>query len=366
MRRPLALLLTLFLTAGVGIAIYFSASEQSVQQLTGLIGSEKDEFFRDPRVIEALRRNRLRVKVIKAGSREIATKFNLKDYDFAFPSGIPAAEKIERDSKIAKFYSVFFTPIAIGSWKRVAEVLEANGIVRRRNETYYIADMPKLLALVKDRKRWNELPKSESFPIGKGILISSTDVRRSNSAAMYLGLASYIYNNNNVVSNDRQIYPIIDDLTALFARQGFTEYSSEAPFQDYLAQGPGKSPLVLIYEAQFLHAKAEANSPVSDDMVLLYPQPTVFTKHILIPITAGGERLGEALLNDPELKALAIEYGFRNDDRALFNAFVKNKNLTVPDEILDVADLPSYDIIERMILLIEEKNRGGFNVPAAR
>jgi hypothetical protein len=366
MRRSLALLLTILLAAGVGTAIYYSVSEQAVQQVKGLVGSEKDAFFRDPRVIEALRRNSLQVDVVKAGSRDIATKFNLKEYDFAFPAGIPAAEKIKRDNNIAKFYPIFFTPITVGSWKRVAEVLEANGIVRKRNDSYYIVDMPRLLALVKERKRWNELPRSESFPVGKGILISSTDVRRSNSGAMYLSLASYIYNNNSVVSNERQIYPIIDDLTALFARQGFTEYSSEAPFQDYLAQGPGKSPLVLIYEAQFLQAKAEANSPVSQDMVLLYPEPTVFTKHILVPVTAKGERLGEALMNDPGLKALAIEHGFRNDDRALFNAFVKKNNLTVPDEILDVADVPSYEIIERMITLIEEKYRGGSNVPTGQ
>jgi hypothetical protein len=366
MRRPLALVLTILLAVGVGIAIYYSASEQAVQRVTGLIGSEKDEFFRDPRVVEALRRNNLRVEVVKAGSWDIATKFNLKEYDFAFPAGIPAAEKMKRDYNIAKFYSTFFTPIVVGSWKRVAAVLESNGIVKRRDESYYIVDMPKLLALVRDRKRWNELPNSDSFPIGKGILISSTDVRRSNSGAMYLSLASYIFNNNSVVANERQIYPIIDDLTALFARQGFTEYSSEAPFQDYLAQGPGKSPLVLIYESQFLHAKAEANSPISQDMVLLYPEPTVFTKHILVPVSARGERLGEALSNDPQLRALAIEHGFRNDDRALFNAFIKKNGLTVPDEILNVADMPSYENIERMIALIEEKYRGGSNVPAGR
>ena len=366
MRRPLALLLTILLAIGVGAAIYYSASEQAVQPVKGLIGSEKEEFFRDPDVVAALRRNNLRAEVIKAGSRDIATKFNLKQYDFAFPPGIPAAEKMRRENNIVKFYSVFFTPITVASWKRVAEVLEANGIVKRRSKSYYIADMLKLLALVKDRKRWNELAKNESFPVNKAILISSTDVRRSNSGAMYLSLASYIYNNNSVVSSDTQIYPIIDDLTALFARQGFTEYSSEAPFQDYLAQGPGKSPLVLIYEAQFLHAKVEANSPVTSDMVLLYPEPTVFTKHILIPVTPAGERLGEALTNDPELRALAVKHGFRNDAPALFSAFVKKNDLAVPDEILNVADLPSYEIVERMISLIEEKYRGGANVPAGQ
>ena len=366
MRKPLALLLTILLAAGVGVAIFYSASEQAVRQVKGVIGSEKDEFFRDPRVVEALRRKKLRVEAVKAGSRDIATKFNLKEYDFAFPAGIPAAEKIKRENNIVKSYNVFFTPIAVGSWKRVAEVLEANGIVRRRGESYYIVDMPKLLSLVRERKRWNELPKSASFPVAKGILISTTDVRRSNSAAMYLSLASYIYNNNSVVSDERQIYPIADELSALFARQGFTEYSSEEPFQDYLTQGPGKSPLVLIYEAQFLRAKAEANSPVSGDMILLYPEPAVFTKHILVPVTPAGEQLGEALANDPDLKALAVEHGFRNDDRALFNAFVKKHDLAVPDEILNVADLPSYDVIERMIQLIDEKNRGGANVPTVR
>jgi hypothetical protein len=67
----------------------------------------------------------------------------------------------------------------------------------------------------------------------------------------------------------------------------------------------------MIYEAQFLSAKAQANSPVSDEMVLLYPEPTVFTKHILVPVDEKGERLGEALTNDPELKRLAIEHGAR-------------------------------------------------------
>jgi hypothetical protein len=254
--------------------------------------------------------------------------------------------------------------MTIASWKRVVQILEANKIAERKNGVYYLVDMPKLLELIKARKRWNELPSSESFSVGRAVLINSTDVRSSNSAAMYLSLASYIFNDSNVVTNDSQARMIIDELTALFARQGFTGYSSEAPFEDYLSQGPGKSPLVMIYEAQFLNAKAQQNSPVSDDMVLLYPEPTVFTKHILVPLNEKGERLGEALMNDPKLKQLAIEHGFRNDDRAAFAAFVKQHNLEVPGEIVNVVEVPSYEVIERMISEIEASYKGTpSNVP---
>jgi hypothetical protein len=78
------------------------------------------------------------------------------------------------------------------------------------------------------------------FSVSRSVLINSTDLRKSNSAAMYLSLASYVYNDANVVSNDSQARMVIDDLIALFARQGYTDYSSEAPFEDYLSEGPAK------------------------------------------------------------------------------------------------------------------------------
>lgn len=294
MRRFLAPVLTALLVLGVGAALYVSILEQSVVTVRGLIGSEKEEFFRDPRVVEQLADNNIRVDFIKAGSREIATSFKLKDYDFAFPAGVPAAEKIRHDNHIAKFYPAFFTPMTIASWKRVVQILEANKIAGQKNGVYYVIDMTRLLDLIKQRKRWNELPSSESFPVGRAVPINSTDVRKSNSAAMYLSLASYIYNGANVVTNDSQARMVMDDLIAIFARQGYTGYSSEAPFEDYLTQGPGKSPLVMIYDAQFLHARALPNTPIGDDMVLLYPEPTVFTKHILVPLNEKGEKQSRA------------------------------------------------------------------------
>jgi hypothetical protein len=362
MRKLIAPLLTLLLVLGLGAGIYVSVNEQLAKQSTvtvrGLIGSEKEDFFRDPRVIEALAKQGLAVELEKAGSRQIATQFKLKDYDFAFPSGAPAAEKIKREANVNKAYEVFFTPMAVASWKLIAGILEANGIVSQRDGVYYIIDLTRLLQFVTAEKRWSDLGKNEGYNVKKSLLVGTTDVRQSNSAAMYLSLASYILNNNNIVDSAAQIGPIIQPLESLFLRQGFVENSSASPFKDYLVMGAGKAPLLMIYEAQYLEEASRANSGVSNAMALLYPEPTIFTKHILVPFNDKGDRLGTALADDPELQKLAIEHGFRNRDAAGFRDFVKSHRLEVPDTLVNVVEPPTFEILEQMIVMIEQRYKG--------
>jgi hypothetical protein len=59
------------------------------------------------------------------------------------------------------------------------------------------------------------------------------------------------------------------------------------------------------------------------------------------------------LSTDPELKQLAVEYGFRNNDVAYFNDFIKKHQLSVPTSIVDVVEPPSYEVLEGMIKRIE-------------
>lgn len=356
MKRLLGPVLLVILIIGVAGGIFISAREQLTARrviiVRGLIGSEKEEFFQDPQVAAALRKGGIVVQIEKAGSRQIATSFNLDEYDFAFPAGVPAAEKIRRERGISRSYDVFFTPMAVASWKPIARILEANGISQDQGG-YSTLDMDRFLQLVKAGQRWKDLANNSAFPVNKSILIDSTDVRKSNSAAMYLALASYVANGSNVVQSVAEMAQLLPLMESLFLKQGYVEYSSEAPFQDYIAMGMGKSPLVMIYESQFLYQAAR--NGVSSEMVLMYPQPTIFSKHILIPLTPGGERLGELLATDLELQRLAIEHGFRNNDSAYFQQFVRDHNLSVPVSLVDVIEPPSYEVLERMIQAIEEQ-----------
>jgi hypothetical protein len=121
--------------------------------------------------------------------------------------------------------------------------------------------------------------------------------------------------------------------------------------------GMGKAPMVMIYEAQFLAEAARTGGNIRPEMVLLYPDPDIYTKHVLIPLTENGKRLGEALTTDPELRRLAVEYGFRNTEVAYFKEFVSQHGLDAPETILNVADTPTFDVLEYMIQSIQTSSQ---------
>lgn len=335
------------------------AKATAIATVTGLIGSEKKDFFNDPQVKQILEtKYQIRTEIQEAGSRSIATQGGQKGkadkYDFVFPSGSPAADKIKKDFKTQNSYRVFFTPMAVASWKPVVDVLEKNAIVRKTDNHYSIIDMGKLQELMTQQARWQDLPNNDSFKVGRKVLIKSTNIASSNSAAMYLSLASYLANGKSVVENDSQIAQVLPQVTPLFSGQGYMAGSSATPFEDYLNKGQGDSPLVMIYEAQFL-AQAQQGG-VRPDMVLLYPEPTIYTDHTLIAMNNKGKKLGEALTDDPDLQKLSIKYGFRNKAGDQFNQMVKDKNLTfVPNVLNEVIDPPSYEVLEKMISQIEQQ-----------
>lgn len=367
MKKLIAALMTLLLGVGIVFAVYMSLDMRHNETVVGLIGSEKKAFFADPEVIKRLQSEYdLVVEVEKVGSRRIATeggnKGKVDQYDFAFPAGVPAAEKIRRDFKTKGSFRIFFTPMAIASWKPIVDVLEDNGIVKKQGDFYAIVRMDKLLDLVESQKRWKDLPNNDQFAVGRRILIKSTDIRSSNSAAMYLSLASYLANQEEIVTNEATIQQILPTMTALFNDQGFLPGSSATPFEDYIVKGAGNSPMVMIYESQFLYQAAlgviTGNRSIRKDMVLLYPEPTIYSQHIMVAMTEGGKRLSEALMNDEVLQKLAIKHGFRSNQATLAGAFaeqLKKSGLKgIPQNFNEVIDPPSYDVIEDMIQQIEQ------------
>jgi hypothetical protein len=358
-RRLVAIGLAVILIVGVGFGIISSARDALAPadvELHGLIGSEKDPFFKDPKVVAALKRGGFVATVQTAGSRQIAGT-DLSNADFAFPAGVPAAEKIRRDHAGSQAFVPFYTPMAIATWKPIVDLLTAAGVVHSNGGATTL-DVAAYMQLVDKNTRWKDLPGNTAYPVNKSILITSTDVRRSNSAAMYLALASYVANGDNIVENDSEVAPLMDRLSPLFLRQGFVASSSEEPFEDYLVQGMGKSPMVMIYESQYVQRAAAADGSIKPDMVLVYPEPTIFSKHTFVGLTENGKRLGDFLTNDPEMRSLATQYGFRTTDTAAFTTFVQTHQLAVPATLINVIDPPTYETLEAMITRLEAQYTG--------
>ena len=365
-RRIAAIGLAVLLILGVGYGILSSARDAlgpAPVSLHGLIGSEKDPFFKDPQVAAALKRGGFIVSVSTAGSRQIAGA-DLSKEDFAFPAGVPAAEKIRRDHPGSKAFVPFYTPMAVATWRPILGLLTAAGVARTSGGVATL-DVAAYMALVDKNTRWRDLPGNTTYPVNKSILITSTDVRRSNSAAMYLALTSYVANGDNIVENDAEAASLMDRLAPLFLRQGFVASSSEEPFEDYLVQGMGKSPMVMIYESQFVARAASADGSITPDMVLMYPDPTIFSKHTFVGLTPDGVRLGDFLANDPEMRTLATQYGFRTTDTGAFATFVADHKLSVPSTLINVIDPPTYETLESMITRLEAAYSGqGIPTPA--
>ena len=363
-------MVALVLVAAVGGGIWTSharlsaehaASERKALEaartlaVRGLIGSEKEDFFADSRVRQALARQHLTVTVEKAGSRAIAHAFDPQHDDFGFPSGAPAAAELRGVARAPEVFTPFYTPIVIASWRPIAQILANDHIVAERDHNFYIVDMPALLKLMQQHARWKDIPGSEAFSTNKAVLINSTDVRTSNSAAMYLSLASYLANGQSVVQSESEVQAVLPFMSELFLRQGFQEGSSAAPFEDYLALGMGKTPLLVAYESQLVAFWLAHPDRQHNDMVMLYPVPTVFSKHVLVPFDDKGRRLGDALEHDAELQSLAHQFGFRTGGDVKGPEVWERQGIHTPSTLVDVIDPPSHEWLETMIHGIEQK-----------
>jgi hypothetical protein len=362
MRRWIGLGLAAVLAVAVIGAIFVSVAQRihpapPLTVVRGVIGSEKLPYFKDPAVIQVFRDNGFDVQVDTAGSRQIATTVDLSKYDFAFPAGVPAAQKIQVDRKAKTTYSPFYTPMAIATFKPIAQLLISAGMAKD-NGSYISFDVNAFLAKVAKNTRWSDLPNNTTYAATKSILITSTDIRTSNSAAMYLSLASYVANNNNIVQDASQAALALPKVEPLFLRQGLTASSSEEPFLDYLSIGIGKTPMVMIYEAQFLAAAASNDGSITKDMVLMYPDPDVLSKHTVVPLTSNGDKIGQLLLNNTQLQKLATKYGFRTNNPAAFNQFLSSHGLTSPT-LVNLIEPPTYQNLEAMIVAIQQKLQGG-------
>lgn len=327
--------------------------EANVAIVKGMAGSEKLPFLTDPRVVEALAKRGLRVAAEKVGSRDIVTR-SYAGYDFAFPSGAPAAMEIAAKAGAKSTYSVFYTPLAIATWKALVPTLEREGVATKAAAGYHVADMGRLMAIMQKGARWRDLKGSEAYPSSKSVLLTSTDVRTSNSAAMYLALASYVANGNEVVGDPASAAKAAAAVAGLFTRQGLQEASSAGPFEDYATMGMGKAPMVVVYESQFVEHQIRRGS-ANPDMALMYPSPTIFSKSVLVPFTENGRRLGEALSEDPAIAAVAAEYGYRSSDMARFRSAAKTHGVFPAETLVDVIDPPSLTLLDAMASAIAEK-----------
>ena len=376
MNRPAKAVITVVLLAALGGALFFALRGTQQEQLasgqnptlnlpglrgmqtaemSGFIALDVEPYFKDPRVIKVLADNGFKLNVTRIGSRDMAQRVvpagAAGGPDFMFPSGIVAANQILDAAKQAKLtatqYTPFYTPMVIASWKPVAEIFQANGLAAPLATGAYSVDLAKLVALMQAKTRWKDMKGSQNYSVNKSVLVSTTDVRKSNSGAMYLALAAYALNGNELPQDRATAEAVAKKTAELFKRQGYQENYVNGNFDDYVAIGIGKTPMAFIYENQMVaHALGK---PLQADMTLLYPMPTIVNKVVYVSMNERAKRLGELLTTSPELLGIALDYGFRTADGAAFVQKTQTAKLAVEDKLNHLIDPPSFDTMSLMI-----------------
>ncbi|WP_018637488.1 hypothetical protein [Parafrankia elaeagni] len=364
--RVLGPALALLLVAGVAALAVVprlgAGGGDELVTVRALVGSEKRSFLTDPDVTRALADAGYRLTVDIAGSRDIATRPDLSGYDLVFPANTPQADRIRRDHNLTRSHQPFYSPMAIATFGPIAELLTRAGVVRAEGDVRFF-DMRAYLDLVAAGRRWSQLPGADTvYATDRSVLIGSTDVRTSNSAALYLALVSYVANDDQVVTDPARADEMAALAADLFLRQGYLNSTTAEPFDEYLSIGMSKAPLVMIYEAQFLERVRANDGSITSQMLLLYPTPTIYARHTVVPLTDAGDAVGQLLTTDPGLVRLAVRHGFRPSDPAAAGQERGQSAANTgsgPPELIDVVEPPSQEISERMIGRIEERYRGG-------
>ena len=349
----------------LGVAIWLSSGGKNSEvavigggsvQLNGIITSEKENFFKDERVKEIFKKNGLEVNYTRMASGKIAeakTLADLNNADFVFPSGVQTSEKLKSTFKSSQAYNIFYSPMVIATWTPIEQILIANGLTKKMSG-YEALDMEKLVKLSKSGMRWNQFAKSDAYPVNKGVLVSSSDSRFSNAAKMYISLSSYVLNGNNVVSSEADVLKVAPVIKQIVDAQGNRESSSTNMMSDYMSIGMGKVPMMFAYESEFLE-NAFKNKGLGKGMKLMYPTPTIFTKHVMVGMNEKALKLVDMFKDNAELKAVAAEYGFRFEGDSKIVEKATSVGVKIPEVMIDVVDSPSYDILDLMVKEVEQK-----------
>ena len=336
------------------------ATQQELTVVHGVIGSEKESLFADPEAKEIFARHGLDVQVTTSGSWAMAERADLTQADFASPSSEVAAAHLTdvHGDAVLSTSTPFYSPLAIATGSTVLDVLAANGLAEQRDGVWYL-DMAAYLDAVASGRRWTDLAGSEAYPSSRNVMITTTDVRSSNSALMYLGLASYVLNGNAVItSEDAAREQAATSLARLFLDQGYSQSSSAGPWESFLSKGPMNQPLTLIYESQYLEAQMNEPTRVTSEMRICYPDPTSVSDHVVVAFSEAGQRVQDVLDNDPDMARVIARHGFRVNgaNSGAFSEQVSEAGLTgyaADGTFIDVAQAPSYEVADAMLQTIE-------------
>ena len=348
-KKAVGLILLLAVIIFVGIAYTMKKEEKSQIKVSGYVGGEKIGFLEDEEVLSVLREDYgLSVDYAKAGSLDMMTA-DLEGKNYLFPSSSIAPEYYkELHGQPLQSEIMMNTPIVLYSRKMVVDALDAQGLITIEGNVCYI-DMRGLLKLIQENTSWADVGLSQLYGT---VSVYTTDPCRSNSGNMFAALLANVLNDGETLTAE-DTEEILPQLQEIFGKLGYMEDSSADLFNQFLKMGVGAMPMVAGYESQLIEYAAEnpdEYEKIKEDLVMLYPIPTIWSSHVLIALDENGQKMITGLM-DEEIQKLAWKrHGFRTET----NGIGKDVGLScVADSITQVTQVPEYKVMREIFEVLE-------------
>lgn len=351
----LVLVLAVILIAGS--YVFFKDNQPQKAELSGLLGGEKIGLFESQDFQKHMDRGfALRMNYRKAGSfamvEETAKNKNETSYDYLFPASQLAAQYYKKLGGSSLQEDIIFnSPIVLYSRKPVVDALKKLGIVTERNAILYV-NMEKLATLIADGTSWAKIGLPQLYG---NIFVDTTDPKASNSGNIFLGLLANALNGNKVVTGE-SLPAVLPKIMAIYQQIGNMQTSSSDMFSQFLKLGMGSYPIIAGYENQILELSKtdpQVFDQIKEEVLILYPEPTVWSSHVYIALSKNGQRGLEAL-KDPETQKMAWKnHGFRT----IVSGTADPKEFSVkglPATIDQVMPMPDIDVMLRLMKAIDQ------------
>jgi transcriptional regulator with XRE-family HTH domain len=333
----LALAGVVSLIGSATVALPFSQIE-TVQGNAGASAS----LFADERVKQLLLAHNIKVKVTSGQSTMVGDD----PQDFVFASGeVMAAfiaDRLREQRRYSALYRPWVAPLAIAGRAAYARALVAAGVAKQQESAlYYDLDMARLLELMRAGKTWDALGVKGD---NSRVVVRSTDPCQSSFAASYVGLLAAV-DLGHVPVTTAEVDAAAERIKPAYRAQGM-------PIDTWESISVNRS-LVVIRETQYFDNQFDRRD---DDIVLLYPTPTVQGAATMVASSASGIRLAELVTNDPAIRARLAELGYRPLDQGgdpandPFYGALRDHDLPVPQSFHgEIAPLPESRLLQRLI-----------------
>ncbi len=296
----------------------------ATDEIYGAVGGGKENLLADEEIIKIMKEE-YKINVVNDNwsngklVKESVVRKDGGNYDFIFFSDQRFYDyyKLEADSSKGEAKREYVldgsltlnTPIVIYSWKPIVECLIKEQIVTKKDDVYYITDMNKLITYILEKKKWSDIGLNTIYGY---ININSTDPVTSSPGATYYGLLLSILCDGDV--NDDNIDVALEKLKTFYIKSGYMNNTPADLFESYLKTGMGGKPMIVDYEKSiidFANENPDGYAQVKDDIVILYPVPTIWNSHCIASLTEGGNKYLEVFNNQKVQQIAWQRYGFR-------------------------------------------------------